>query len=203
MKLYDFPKVPNPRRVRIFLEEKGLSIPIEVVDLGSGAQHDPAFLRRNPRAEVPVLETDDGDIICESSAICRYIEALHPEPNLMGQTALEVAQVEMWQRRLEFGLFLPIAAVLRHLNPAMAKFEVPQVPEWGEANRPKIPAFLEFLNQRLEESAFVAGARFTYADIVGITTIDFMKMARIEVPEHLSHLLRWRAEVSARPSMAV
>ncbi len=202
MKLYDSPMAPNPRRVRIFLAEKGLSIPTEVVDLACGAHHAPAFLRCNPRAEVPVLETDEGVFISETSAICRYIEALQPDPNLMGQTALEVAQVEMWQRRLEFGLFLPVAAVFRHLHPAMAKTEVPQVPEWAEANRPKVLAFLEFLDQRLAESAYIAGARFTYADIVAVTSIDFMKVTRTAVPEKLSHVVRWRAEVSARPSMA-
>ncbi len=202
MKLYDFIMAPNARRVRIFIAEKQLDIPREMVDLTVGAHHAPAFLRLNPRAEVPVLETDEGICISESSAICRYLEALYPEPNLMGSTPLEVAQVEMWQRRVEFGLYQSVSAVFRHLNPAMAKAEVPQVSQWGEANRPKILAGLEFLDQQLAQEAYLAGPRFTYADIVAITTLDFMKVTQTEVPEKLVHLLRWRAEVSARPSMA-
>ncbi|MGQ3675007.1 glutathione S-transferase family protein [Xanthobacter sp. TB0139] len=202
MKLYDADFAPNPRRVRIFLAEKGISIPHVPVDLRTLEHKGEAFRSLNPQCQVPALELDDGTVICESTAICRYFEAVQPEPNLFGHDALEQAQVEMWTRRIEFGLYAAVAAVLRHLHPGMAQVEVPQVGEWGEANKPKVQAALEFLDAQLAERAFIAGARFSYADIVAITTIDFMKMARVDMPDKLEHLARWRAVVSARPSMS-
>lgn len=201
MKLYDQARAPNPRRVRIFLAEKGISVQLVSVDLGKLEHKSPEFTRINPRQAVPALVLDDGTVISETMAICRYFEALQPEPNLFGATPLEQAQVEMWQRRVELELFLPVATVLRHLNPAMAAMEVPQVPQWGEANKPKVLAFLEFLNGELADRAYVAGARFTVADITTIVAVDFMRAIRTEVPEHLTHVRRWRDVVSERPSM--
>lgn len=201
MKLYDTARAPNPRRVRIFLAEKGIEVPLVPVDLGKLEHKSEPFTRLNPRQRVPALVLDDGTVICETMAICRYFEALQPEPNLFGATPLEQAQVEMWQRRVELELFLPVASVLRHLNPAMAAMEVPQVPEWGEANKPKILAFLEFLDTELADRAYVAGSRFTVADITAIVTLDFMRAIRMEVPDRLTHIQRWRDVVSERPSM--
>ncbi|WP_454914694.1 glutathione S-transferase family protein [Xanthobacter sediminis] len=201
MKLYDTARAPNPRRVRIFLAEKNIQVPLEPVDLGKLEHKADAFTRLNPRQRVPALVLDDGTVICETVAICRYFEALQPEPNLFGRTPLEQALVEMWQRRVELELFLPVTTVLRHLNPAMAAMEVPQVPDWGEANKPKITAFLEFLNTELADRAYVAGERFTIADITAIVTIDFMRAIRTEVPAIFTHILRWRDVVSQRPSM--
>lgn len=201
MKLYDTGRAPNPRRVRIFLAEKGISVPLVPVDIGKLEHKSEDFTRLNPRQRVPALVLDDGTVICETMAICRYFEASQPEPNLFGHGPLEQALVEMWQRRMELELFQPVAHVLRHLNPAMAAMEVPQVPAWGEANKPKVIAFLEFLNGELADRAYVAGNRFTVADITAIVTIDFMRAIRTEVPEHLTHILRWRDVVSQRPSM--
>src|SRR5580658_7274873 len=131
MKLYNSNLSPNPRRVRIFLAEKGVSIPRVEVDLGKLEHKRPEFSALNPFHTVPVLELDDGTMISESIAICRYIEELCPEPNLFGATALQRAMVEMWQRRLEQRLLLPIAQAFRHSHPRMAEF-----PDWGAANRP-------------------------------------------------------------------
>ncbi|MFG1478233.1 glutathione S-transferase [Xanthobacter sp. V4C-4] len=201
MQLYDSGRAPNPRRVRVFLAEKGIAVPLVPVDIGKLEHKSQAFTRLNPRQRVPALVLDDGTVICETIAICRYFEALQPEPNLFGRSPVEQALVEMWQRRIELELFLPVATVLRHLNPAMAAMEVPQVPAWGEANRPKVIAFLEFLNEELAERAYVAGDRFTVADITAIVTVDFMRAIRTEVPERLTHILRWRDLLSQRPSL--
>src|ERR1700733_928372 len=150
MKLYDGGRAPNPRRVRIFLAEKGITVPAEQVDLGSMQQRSEAFTAINPMQRVPALLLDDGTVIAESIAICRYFEALHPDPPLFGRGALESALVEMWNRRAELHLLFPVAAVFQHLHPAMAQMEVPQVMEWGEANKPRALAFLQFLDGELK-----------------------------------------------------
>lgn len=201
MKLYDAGRAPNPRRVRIFLAEKGISVPLVPVDLAKLEHKEEAFTRINPRQRVPALVLDDGSVICETIAICRYFEALQSEPNLFGRTPLEQAQVEMWQRRVELDLFYPVMMVLRHLNPAMAQMEVPQVPAWGEVNKPRVLAFLDYLNAELAERAYVAGDRFTVADITAGVAVDFLRVIRTEVPAGHTHLLRWRDVVSQRPSM--
>lgn len=200
MKLYDTSRAPNPRRVRIFLAEKGISVPLEPVDLAKAEHKSPEFTCLNPRQRVPVLVLDDGTAIAETMAICRYFEALQPEPNLFGRTPEEQGLVEMWQRRVELDLLFSIQAVLRHLNPAMAQMEAPQVPEWGEANKPKVLAALGFFNDQLADRGYVAGARFTVADISLLVAVDFLRVIRVEVSEHHTHLLRWRDVVSQRPS---
>jgi len=203
MKLYIDPgRAPNPRRVRIFLAEKGVAIPTEPVDLGALAHRSPAFSAINPMQRLPALMLDDGTVIAESIAICRYIEALHPAPPLFGEGALEQALVEMWQRRVELHLLTAVSNVFRHLHPAMEKMEVPQVPAWGEANKPRVAAFLSFLDGELAARPFVAGPRFSVADITAVVAIDFMKPAKLAVPDGLSHLRRWHGEVSARPGVA-
>ncbi len=200
MKLYDTNRAPNPRRVRIFLAEKGISVPLEAIDLGKGEHKSPEFTGLNPRQRVPLLVLDDGTAIAETMAICRYFEALQPEPNLFGRTPEEQGLVEMWQRRVELDLFYPIMMVLRHLNPAMAQMEVPQVPEWGEANKPKVLAALGFFNDQLADRAFIAGPRFSVADITMLVAVDFLRVIRTEVSEHQTHLKRWYDVVSQRPS---
>lgn len=202
MKLYDAGRAPNPRRVRIFLAEKGISVPLVPVDLTKLEQKSEAYARINPRQRVPALVLDDGTVICETMAICRYFEAIQPEPNLFGRTPEEIGTVEMWQRRVELEFLFAVASVFRHLHPAMAQMEVPQVPAWGEANRPRVAAFLEFLNNELADRAFVAGSRFTVADITCFVAVDFMRPMKMEVPSSLTHLLRWRDVVGERPSMA-
>jgi glutathione S-transferase len=200
MKLYDGGRAPNPRRVRIYLAEKGLSVPLEQVDLGALAQKSPAFTAINPVQRVPALQLDDGTIISESIAICRYFEALHPEPPMFGKGAEDEAVVEMWQRRVEFHLLAPISHVFRNSHPAMKEMEVPQVPAWAEANKPRIADFLALLNRELKGRPFVAGDRYTVADITALVSVDFLKPAKLAVPDDLLSLKRWHGEVSARPS---
>jgi glutathione S-transferase len=200
MKLYDSKAAPNPRRTRIFLAEKGIELPTEQVDIMAKQHLSPEYSSINPLQRMPALVLDDGTVICESIAICRYFEALQPEPALFGVGAKDSAIVEMWQRRCELALFFPVAHVFRHTHPAMKELEVPQVAAWAEANRPRVVDFLRILDAELGKHPFVAGERYTVADITALCAIDFMKPARIAVPEELTNLKRWHAEVSARPS---
>jgi glutathione S-transferase len=200
MKLFDGGRAPNPRRTRIFLAEKGVKLSLEQVDLGALQHKSPAFAAINPMMRVPALVLDDGTVITESIAICRYFEALHPHPPLFGQGALETAQIEMWNRRIELHFLFPVSHVFRNSHPAMKEMEVPQVPEWAEANKPRILDFIALLDRELEQRQFVAGDKFSVADITGLVSFDFMKPAKLAVPDALSHLKRWHAEVSARPS---
>ena len=200
MKLYNSNLAPNPRRVRIFLAEKGVSIERVEVDLGKLEHKTPEFGRLNPFQTIPVLELDDGTRIAESIAICRYIEALWPEPNLFGSTPLEQATIEMWQRQLELRLLMPIAQVLRHTHPRMAEMEQPQVPEWAASNRPRALRAMAIVDEALRERAFIAGERFTVADITGLVALDFARPARIAIPPELASLNRWHEALKARPS---
>ncbi len=200
MKLYDAGRAPNPRRVRIFLAEKGVAVPLVPVDIGRLEHKTPAFVAVNPLQRTPALELDDGTVITESIAICRYFEELNPEPPLFGTDPLDKARVEMWQRRLEFGLLGTVASVFRHLHPAMTEMEVPQVAAWGETNKPKAIEFLRFLDGELAHRDFIAGNRFTVADITGLVGLDFMKPAKIALPEELANVRRWHERLSARPS---
>ncbi len=201
MKLYDSVFAPNPRRVRIFLAEKGIEVPTVRVDLGTLEHKGDAFSAVNPLQRTPALELDDGSILTESVAICRYFEELQPKPPLFGRTMRERAFVEMWNRRVELGLFAAVAAVFRNLHPAMAAME-DQVPAWGEANKPRVLEALAFLDRSLDGREFIAGDAFSIADITGLCAVDFMKPTRMRVPEEHVHLRRWHAAVSARPSAA-
>jgi len=202
MKLYDGGRAPNPRRVRIFLAEKGITVPTEQVDLNALQQRSQAYTAINPMQRVPALVLDDGTVIAESIAICRYFEALHPEPPLFGQGALETALVEMWNRRAELHLLFPVASVFQHLHPAMRQMVQPQVPDWGEANKPRVMSFLRFLDGELAQREFVAGARYSVADITAMIAVDFMRVSKLAVPEDLVNVRRWHQAVSARPSAA-
>lgn len=200
MKLYDGGKAPNPRRVRIFLAEKGIEVPMIPVDMGAMGHKAEEITQRNPLQRLPILELDDGTILTESVAICRYFEELHPEPALFGTGALGIATVEMWNRRMELNSLAAVAAAFRHIHPAMRGWEEPQIAEWGEANKPKALAFLEIMDKELASREFAAGDRFSIADITGLVAMDFMKPARIAIPESFSNVLRWKAALSARPS---
>jgi glutathione S-transferase len=202
MKLYNSNLAPSPRRVRIFLAEKGVSIPYVEVDLAKLDHKSPEFSALNPFETIPILELDDGTRIAETIAICRYIEALRPEPNLFGLTALEQATIEMWQRQLEWRLLFPIAQVVRHSHPKMAEMENPQVPEWAAANRPKALHAMAIVDEALRDRPFIAGDRFTVADITGLVALDFAKSARIAIPSELVNLNRWREALKMRPSAA-
>ena len=200
MKLYDSKLAPNPRRTRVFLAEKGISVPIEHVDIGAKQHKTTDYAAVNPLQRMPALVLDDGTVITESIAICRYFEALQPEPPLFGVGAKDIALVEMWNRRCELNLFFPVAHVFRHTHPAMRELEVPQVPDWAEANRPKIAEFLVILDDQLKSNEFIAGTRYTVADITALCAVDFAKPARVTISEDLANLKRWREAVSARPS---
>ncbi|MBC7282366.1 glutathione S-transferase [Hoeflea sp.] len=200
MKLYDGGKAPNPRRVRVFLAEKSIEVDQVPVDMGRMGHKSDEVTSLNPLQRLPVLVLDDGTAIAESVAICRYFEELHPEPPLMGTDARDKAIVEMWNRRMELNFLASVAAAFRHTHPAMKEWEVPQLAQWGEANRPKALAFLDMLDQELADREFIAGDRYTIADITGMIAFDFMKPARIERPAHLANVMRWYQAVSARPS---
>lgn len=200
MKLYDGGQAPNPRRVRVFLAEKGIEVPLVPVDMTSLGHRAAEIASRNPLMRLPVLELDDGTIITESVAICRYFEELHPEPALFGRGALRRTMVEMWQRRMELNLLLCVAQAFRHIHPAMKEWEVPQLPEWGEANKPRAIEFLQILDRELAGREFAAGDAFSIADITGMIAIDFMKPARIAMPDDLANVARWYGALRARPT---
>ena len=200
MKLYDSRLAPNPRRTRIFLAEKGITIPTEQVDMMAMQHRTPAYTAINPLQRMPSLILDDGTIITESIAICRYFEMLNPNPPLFGVGPKESAIVEMWNRRAEINFFSNVAAVFRHSHPAMKELEVPQVPAWAEANRPRVTWFIELLDHELANREFVAGDRYTVADITMQVAVDFMKPGKLAMPEGASNVKRWHAAVSARPS---
>ncbi|MCB1520549.1 MAG: glutathione S-transferase [Hyphomicrobiaceae bacterium] len=202
MKIIETNGAPNPRRVRIFMAEKGADVVYEDIDLMVGALKTAEFSALNPFQRVPVLVLDDGTILTETVAICRYVEEIQPEPPLFGTGALERARVEMWQRRVELNFLLPVAQVFRHLHPKMAHLEVPQVPDWGEANRGRALSALTIIDDALGQSRYVAGDTFSIADITLLVAVEFMKPARITRPAELSHLARWYDEVRARPSAA-
>lgn len=200
MKLYDSRVAPNPRRTRIFLAEKGISLPTEQVDMMAMQHKTPEYTAINPFQRMPALELDDGTVITESIAICRYFEELQPEPPLFGVGAKDRALVEMWNRRCEINFLANVAAVFRHLHPAMKELEVPQIPAWAEANKPRVAEFLKILDGELARHEFIAGDRFSVADITALVTVDFMRPSRLPMPEGLTNVQRWHAAVSARPS---
>jgi len=200
MKLYDTKTAPNPRRTRIFLAEKGITVPTEQVDMTTFQHKTPEYTAINPFQRMPALVLDDGTVITESMAICRYFEELQPDPALFGKGAKEIALVEMWNRRCEINYFANVAAVFRHLHPAMKDYEIPQVPAYAEAMRPKAIWFLELLDKELATREFIAGPHYSVADITALVAYDFMKPSRIVMPDNLANVKRWHAAVSARPS---
>jgi glutathione S-transferase len=200
MKILQTKTAPNPRRVRVFLAEKGIEVPYEELDLMQGALKTPEFTKLNPFQRVPVLVLDDGTAISETMAICRYFEETKPDPALFGKGAKQRALIEMWNRRMELGLLFSVAQAFRHLHPAAAQLEVPQVAAWGEANKPRAQEVLQLLDEELGKRRFVAGDDFTVADITALVAIDFARVARIQRAESLKNLARWHGEVSARPS---
>ena len=200
MKLYDGGRAPNPRRTRIFLAEKGIKLPMQQIDLGALEHMSASYAAVNPLKRLPTLVLDDGTVITESIAICRYFEALQPEPALFGRGALDTARVEMWNRRLELHLFFPVSHVFRNTHPAMKAMEVPQVPAWAEANKPRILDFISIVDRELEGRRFISGDNFSVADITGLVSLDVMKPAKLAVPDELKNLKRWHADLAARPS---
>jgi glutathione S-transferase len=206
MKLYEMRVAPNPRRVRIFLAEKGVEIPTIEINIRAGDNLKPEFLAINPRGVLPTLQLEDGTIIDESTAICRYFEELRPDPPLMGRTALEKATIECWTRRIEFDAGQPLMDAFRNSYPPYAERAVPgksgnkAIPELAERGRARLAEFYPFIERRLAESEYVAGPAFTIADITLLCITDFARALKMPAPEGLEHFPRWHAQVSARPS---
>jgi glutathione S-transferase len=199
MKIHDSSVAPNPRRVRIFLAEKGIEVPYQEVDLAKAENRQPEFRKINPLATVPVLELDDGTHIAESVAICRYFEELHPEPPLFGTGAKDRAIVEMWQRRMEFVLIGPIADAFR-LQHEFFKGRIRQCPEYAAIRKEDALERLRWLEGELANRRFIAGDNFTIADITALVAIDFGRLSNIRIQPDQTNLARWHQEVSARPS---
>jgi len=199
MKIYDAKTAPNPRRVRMFLAEKGIAVPYEQVDLVAATNRGAEFRKKNPLGTVPVLELDNGTCISESIAICRYFEELHPEPPLFGVGAEDRAIVEMWQRRIELNIFQPIADAFRQRHDFF-KGKIRQVPDYAAAQRMNAEDGLKWIDQELASRKFVAGDRFSIADITLLVGIDFGRVSKIAIQPEQKNLARWYAEVSARPS---
>jgi glutathione S-transferase len=206
MKFYDCATAPSPRRVRIFLAEKGLTVPTVQVDLRNGEQFTPAFRAINPDCTVPVLELDDGTRIADMVGICRYVEETHPQPPLMGVDARDKAVVEAKQRQAERdGFYAVMEAFRNHARGLKTRglpgpFDYEQIPALAERGRARIAHFFETTNAALAERAVVAGERYTIADITTLVTIDFAGWIKLAIPEHCTYLRRWYEAVSARPS---
>jgi len=202
MKIWGHKHLGNPIRVSIFTLEKGIDIPFIPVDLFAGEHKTPAFLAKNPTAQVPVLELDDGTCISETVAICRYLERLYPEPPLMGRTPLEEATIEMWNRRIEFGFADAARQVFRHTAEFIKALEPVQIQEWADLNRPRIVAGLDLMEGQLAKNPFLAGPDFTVADITAIMPFTILERIGMDIPENCPSVKRWHDEVMARPSVA-
>lgn len=199
MKLYDDQFAPNPRRVRIFLAEKGIEVPVEQVAIMKGDHKTPEFRKISPMSQVPALELDDGTCLTETLAICRYFEETTPDAPLFGRTPVEIALVEMWQRRAELNLMMPTAMFFRHTNEIMAQLE-DQMPEWGEKNKARIVGGMKFFDAHLQGHDFLVGDYYSMADIVLLTTVDFAAFAGVPIADELENLKAWYSRVAARPS---
>jgi len=200
MKLYNHVLAPNPRRVRIFAAEKKIELSLEEVDILAGQSRIPEFLAKNSSGGVPVLELDDGSYLSESVAICRYLEGLHPEPNLLGRDLREQAEIERWNRRMELELFAAIGRTVQNTS-SIFQGRFKQFPDYGEAQRAVVHQRFERMDRELNGHQFVASDRFTIADITALVAIDIgSRLAEIKIPPELAHLTRWHQAVSSRPS---
>jgi glutathione S-transferase len=200
MKIYEDARAPNPRRLRIFVAEKGLKIPTEQVDIFARKNRTPEMLAKNPAGGLPFVELDDGSHLAESVAICRYLEGLHPEPNLMGKDNREQAFIEMWNRRMELNLFAPVSRAFQHTSEIF-KPMLKQFPEYGETQREITRQQLQWLDAQISNKPFIAGDRFTIADITALVAVDFgAQLAGVQLDPSLKNLARWRQSVSSRPS---
>ena len=199
MKLYNLAPGMNPLRVRIFLAEKGIELPMVEVDMMSGGNRKPEYLAKNPLGTMPVLELDDGTYLAESIAICRYFEELHPEPPLFGTDPLDRAKVEMWNRRAELELLIPVAQAFVHTNDFW-KGRRPQVPEYGKVVREHAQKTMTWLNDELADREFLAGDTYTVADITAQCGALLAKNTGTDIPEGLTNFNRWFDAVSSRPT---
>ena len=207
--LYDCSTAPSPRRARILLAEKGVAHETVAVDLRAGEQLGEAFRRINPQCTVPALRTDDGLVLTDNAAIAAYLEARYPEPPLLGTTPGEKAAVASWNWRVEFEGLLAIAEALRNGSPAMANRALPgpvdyaQIPELAQRGRERAERFLATLDAQLATHPFVAGERFSIADITAVVAVDFARVIKVRPGEAHPHLQRWRERMAARPAMSL
>lgn len=203
MKLYyEEDPAPNPRKVRIYLAEKGLTIPLERVRMQRREHKAPEFVKKNSLGQVPVLELDDGTCISESLAICRYLEELNPSPPMFGRTPVERALTEMWIRRAEFRFWNPMGQVWINDDPRTAVVNPNQFKDYGAHSRKVVANAMKWIDRELGDGrAFLAGADFSMADIVLVCGIDFAKFVNMDMPEDATNLRNWHARVSARPSV--
>ena len=199
MILYDLPAGMHPRRVRIFMAEKGMTIPTQVVDAAKRENQQPEFLRLNPMGRLPVLQLDDGTALSESLAICRYLEMLHPQPALFGEGVQQAAVVDMWTRRMEQQVSNSIVDIFMHTSD-FYRNRITQVPAFAEWSREKVMKTLTWLDSELAHRPFIAGHDYTIADIVAQCAFVLGKAVAVRIPADLVHLTRWFAEVSARPT---
>lgn len=203
MKLFTSYRAPNPRRVRWVMAEKGVeNVEIVQVDLLSGEHRTPDYRTKFGVPHVPALELDDGTCLTESLAICRYLEALYPEPNLFGRDPVEQAMIEMWTRRCEFYLANPIMLNVRHTHPALAALEATQMPQVADYNRLAAEKYMRSLDRRLADREWIAADRFTIADVVAAVGLDFARLVKYRPPEELTNLNRWFEAARARPAAA-
>lgn len=205
MKLYVSPRAPNPRRVLMFLVEKNINgLELINVDLNTQEHKSESYRAKSPLARVPALELDDGRVLTETRAICTYMEGLYPEPNLMGEDATERAFIEMADRRIEWYLMLPIANCVRHTHPGLAPLEQPQFPEFGQSQGLKLRETAAWLDGVLQRQPWVAGDRFTIADITAFCAIEFARLMRFKAAnEGFAAIQAWHDRVAARPSALV
>ena len=200
MKLYGAPMpAPNPRRVRVFLAEKGVDLAETPVDMRKREHKSPEFREKNSLGQLPTLELDDGETISETVAICRYLEEIHSEPPLFGRTALEKAHVDMWVRRIEFQLMMPVGGFWRHAHPYTAAL-LTQFKEYGESNREAYSNAQRWLDRELAGRDFIAGDAYTMADICALSTVDFATWIGLPIDEDRPNLKAWHDRVTARPS---
>lgn len=200
MKIYEASTAPNARRVRVFLHEKNIKdIEFVQIDIQRGDNLSEAFKQKNPLAKIPILELDDGTVISESVAICRYFEEINPELPLMGSSAVEKAIIEQWQRRMEFSLLMPTGMCFQHTT-GYFKDRMNVLPEWGKECGDNVKKFLAFLNTHLASSQYIAGDSFSIADITALISIDFNRVNNIRIEDDQENLKRWYANVSSRPS---
>jgi glutathione S-transferase len=201
MKIYDFNLAPNPKKLRVYLAEKGIAVPIEAVDVMGGQNRTPGFLRKNPLGGLPVLELDDGSCLPESLAIIEYFEELHPEPPMIGRTAIERARTRAAERICELGVLGQIAAIFQHTHPFMAG-RLKQAPDAADNARARLAANLTVLDDMIGAQPFVCGARPTIADCTLFAAFAMAQFAEIPIDPRFANVARWHAAFTRRPSAA-
>ncbi len=207
--LYDCATAPSPRRARILLAEKGIAHATVQIDLRNSEQLGEAYRRVNPQCTVPALRTEEGAVLADNAGIAAYLEALRPEPALMGRTPLDKAEVASWNWRIEFDGLLAIAEAMRNSSPAMANRALPgprdhaQIPELGQRGLARVQDFFATLDERLAGREFIATERFSIADITAVVAVDFARVVKVKVTEQHPQLQRWRAAMALRPSMVL